>query len=198
MKMRSPHLAILLESAIDLRMYADVPVGVCLSGGLDSSLITAIAARGRPEQVHTFSGVAPGWQGDESKFSRDVSSMHRTEHTEIELIFDDFVAAIPRYVQAQEMPAGGVSPVARMLVLERAGEDVTVLLDGQGGDELLAGYVRFHDIYRRNWPGKTLDVDPRPAKTKSGIATLSEFRNGVLPKPRTLQSHAPDLIRNRR
>ena len=185
----------LFTDAVQLRMHADVPVGICLSGGLDSSLITAVAANSQTNPILTFSGVARGWQGDESRYSDEVSAMHQTSHVCINLGLEDFFKALPRYVSAQEAPAGGVSPVARMLVLERAAEDVTVLLDGQGGDELLAGYTRFHDVYRKQWPDKELDIEQRDKKLISNIATLSEFESGVLLPHKKLPDHSTHVER---
>jgi len=182
----------LLEDSVRLRLHADVPVGVCLSGGLDSSLITAIASQISAESVRTFSGVASEYGSDEGPFSDLVADAHGTRHTRIPLDFDGFVDGLKRYVIAQEAPAGGVSPLARMLVLERAAEDVTVLLDGQGGDEILAGYYRYHVAYREAWPDRPLAMEPRVDREKSRHRPLSEFEpdflRDSLPPPADLPS----------
>ena len=180
----------LFTDAVQLRMHADVPVGICLSGGLDSSLITAVAANNQPNPILTFSGIAPGWQGDESRYSDEVSAICQTRHSRIHLGLEDFFKALPRYVWAQETPTSSVSTIARMLVLERAADEVKVLLDGQGGDELLAGYTRFHDVYRKQWPDKELNIEQRDTKPKSNIAILSEFEPGVLLPRKKLPDHS--------
>lgn len=172
--------------SVRLRLHADVPVGVCLSGGLDSSLITALASGlGRPP-LCTFSGVAPGYASDEGRFSEAVSRMYGTRHVPVPLIFDDFLDALPRFVHALDSPAAGVSTVARLLVLERAGRDVTVLLDGQGGDELLVGYYRFHREFRKLRPECGFQMDPREERERSAVPVLAEFEpdfiDGLAPK----------------
>ena len=170
----------LFVDAVRLRLHADVPVGVCLSGGLDSSLITAVASRLNGEPVRTFSAVAPGYDSDEGRYSDLVAEQCGTEHVRIELDFSNFIDALDRYVVAQEAPAGGVSPLARLLVLERAGRDVTVLLDGQGGDELLAGYYPYHRMFRRTWPDRPLDMDLRPPRVRSRHPRMAEFEPSFL------------------
>ena len=135
----------LLADSVRLRLAADVPVGVCLSGGLDSSLIVGLGARVAGQgPIRTYSGIATGHPSDESAYARAVVEDAGTIPEFIELDLDGFIRSFPDVVIAQESVLGSADTVARWLVLERASRDVTVLLDGQGGDELLAGYPRMH------------------------------------------------------
>lgn len=157
----------LLADAVRLRLAADVPVGVCLSGGLDSSLIVGLGA-GVPGQgpIRTYSGIATGHPSDESAFARAMVEHAGTVPQFIELDLDGFIRSFPAAVIAQESVLGSVDTVARWLVLERASRDVTVLLDGQGGDELLAGYPRMHrrlkdEDLRRRFVARVATKPPR-------------------------------------
>lgn len=138
----------LLEDAVRIRLRSDVPVGVCLSGGLDSSTITSIISKefGNTD-VHTFSAVyGSGIKADESKFInlyQDLlKNMHQTYPSAETLMSDlnDFVR-----LHGEPMPSTG--PYAQYRVMKLAKENVTVTLDGQGADEELAGYHYFYGLY---------------------------------------------------
>lgn len=138
----------LIIDAVKLRMRSDVPVGVCLSGGLDSSAITSIIAQElhNPE-VHTFSAVyTPGESADESKFINlykdTLSNMHSVTPTAEMLLHD-----ISHFVRTHAEPIPSTSPYAQYCVMRLAQKDVTVTLDGQGADEALGGYHYFFGFY---------------------------------------------------
>ncbi|MCG8601796.1 MAG: asparagine synthase (glutamine-hydrolyzing) [Verrucomicrobiales bacterium] len=140
----------LFEDSVRLRLRADVPVGVCLSGGLDSSLIAGVVARLQgSDGLYTYSGIAPGFSCDESRYSDAVAAKWKTHHTRIKLTSEDLKCGIEEVTRALDSPVGGLSPIGRLRVLRRASKDVTVVLDGQGGDELLSGYHRFHREYQK-------------------------------------------------
>ncbi|MCK4595373.1 asparagine synthase (glutamine-hydrolyzing) [candidate division WOR-3 bacterium] len=136
--------------SIRLRLRSDVPVGVCLSGGLDSSGITSILTSViRKADLQTFSAVyRKGESGDESDYIdlyRDsVFKMHKTFPTTQTLYSD-----ISNFVECHGEPVPTTGPYAHYKVMELAKGNVTVLLDGQGGDELLAGYHYFFGCYLR-------------------------------------------------
>ncbi len=138
----------LLSSSIGLRLRSDVPVGVCLSGGLDSSSIVSVLLReyGRKD-VNTFSAIyGNGVFGDESEFISlfrpELKNMFFTRPDEQTLMED-----IQAYVRAHAEPIPTTSPYAQFKVMQLARSHVTVTLDGQGADEALAGYHYFFGYY---------------------------------------------------
>lgn len=166
----------LLFDAVRIRLSAEVKVAVSLSGGLDSSLLTAITNILSNNGVQTFTGVAPGYSSDESEYAKLVAKMYGTRHSDIVLNFDDFLPGIDDLVRAEDTPVAGVSPVARLTVLRTIGENVKVVLDGQGGDEILAGYGRFHNAYRKLRPEVALSMTSFSGdRTTSTLPLLSEF-----------------------
>ncbi|MDV7394685.1 asparagine synthase-related protein, partial [Arthrospira platensis SPKY1] len=141
----------MFTSAVGLRLRSDVPLGVCLSGGLDSSSIvsTMAQAHGRGD-VHTFSAVyGQGLSGDESGFInlyRDqLPNMHFVQPDETSLMRD-----VDDFLTAQYEPVPSTSTYAQYKVMDLARQHVTVTLDGQGADEQLAGYHYFFGFHFKN------------------------------------------------
>ena len=138
----------LFKKAIEMRLRSDVPWGVCLSGGLDSSAITAtIIKELKKEDVHSFSAVyRKGCWADESQFIEEfegiVPNMHYV-HPDAE----GLLAHLDDYVRIQGEPTPTVSPFALYSVLNEAQKYVKVILDGQGSDEALAGYEYIPGLY---------------------------------------------------
>lgn len=138
----------LFKKAIELRLRADVPWGVCLSGGIDSSAITATLIREmKKPDVNSYSAVyRKGSWADESEFIKEfegiVPHMHYV-HPDAE----GMLAHLDDYVRIQGEPTPTNSPFALYCVLEEASKDVKVILDGQGSDEALAGYEYIPGLY---------------------------------------------------
>ena len=138
-------------SSIELRLRSDVPVGVCLSGGLDSSSIVSVLLKDfNKKDLHTFSAVYGEHQyGDESKFidlyRSELPNMHYIRPDENTLLAD-----IDSIVRAHAEPVAGTGPYAQYKVMELARQNVTVTLDGQGADEMLAGYHYFFGFHFKN------------------------------------------------
>lgn len=138
----------LLEDAVKIRMMADVPIGLFLSGGYDSSLVTAVAQSLSEKPVHTF---AIGF-GDESldeacyakKVAEELGTIH-TEHYISEQEMLELVDSIPKYY---DEPFADSSQIPSMLVAGLAKNDVTVVLTGDGGDEFFCGYS-VYDLVRQ-------------------------------------------------
>ena len=135
----------LFVEAVRLRLRSDVPVGSCLSGGIDSSSIVCSMAQllgEKREDIHTFSAIYPGHPIDESRYIDDVVQISkvksfRTTPTENTLISD-----LERFVEVQEEPFSSSSQYSQYKVMELAGQTgLKVLLDGQGADEALGGYL---------------------------------------------------------
>jgi asparagine synthase (glutamine-hydrolysing) len=132
-----------LRTAVRRRLVADVPVGVLLSGGLDSSLIVALLAEAGQEHLRTFSigfDSRDGEAGDEFRYSDLVARAFDTDHHRIRLADDDLVPAVRRTVQAMTEPMGSHDVVAFHLLSEQVSRHVKVAQSGQGADEVFAGY----------------------------------------------------------
>lgn len=130
----------LLKNAVQKRMIADVPLGAFLSGGYDSSLMTAMAQEFSPGPVKTFS-IGFGEEAyNEAGYAKEISRYLGTEHKELYIDEGDMfrmLEGLPRYF---DEPFADSSQIPTMLVSELAGKDVTVALSGDGGDEFFCGY----------------------------------------------------------
>ena len=138
----------LFSSSVGLRLRSDVPVGVCLSGGLDSSSIVSVLLKDyNKKDLNTFSAIyGKNESGDESEYIDEFKSkplsMHFTSPT-----LDSLMEDISLFVKAQAEPVPSTSPYAQFKVMELARNNVVVTLDGQGADESLAGYHYFFGFY---------------------------------------------------
>jgi asparagine synthase (glutamine-hydrolysing) len=132
-----------LRLAVERRMVADVPVGVLLSGGLDSSLVVALLATAGQHGLRTFSigfEDAGGESGDEFYYSDIVAQHFATKHEQIHIRTDDIVPAVLSAVAAMSEPMVSHDCVAFHLLSREVVKDVRVVQSGQGADEILAGY----------------------------------------------------------
>jgi len=137
----------LLKDAIRLQLRSDVPVGAHLSGGLDSTTVTALAAA-RGGAFHTFSGGFREPAGfDETAFARTAAAASGTCHHEVFPTPTDFVELMPSLACAMDEPAGGPGVFPQFMVSRLAREHVRVVLGGQGGDEVFGGYTRYLIAY---------------------------------------------------
>jgi asparagine synthase (glutamine-hydrolysing) len=133
----------LLEESVRLRLMADVPLGMFLSGGIDSSAIAALMARmiGRPLQ--TFSVAFKDRSFNELEYAREVARAINAEPHEIVIDDRDFFGALPKLVWHEDEPIAHPSSVPLYFVSALARQHVTVVLTGEGSDELLAGYGKY-------------------------------------------------------
>ena len=149
----------LFEKSVQRRLVAEVPVGTCLSGGLDSSTIVCFMsdlllkqvpdAVSMGDHLKTFSAVFDGDPIDERKYIELVLAATGAESHLVRPRAEQFLEEIAEVVWHQEEPMVSTGPYAQWCVMRKAHEEVTVLLDGQGGDELLAGYVPYQFVYLR-------------------------------------------------
>ena len=136
-------LASLLEDSVRLRLISDVPVGTFCSGGVDSSLVTAFAARLKSEPVNTFSVGFDEDDYDESEFAEMVSRQHQTTHHQLRVGNVKYAELFARMVWHNDEPLDFANSVHIFALSELAKRHVTVVLTGEGSDELFAGYPRY-------------------------------------------------------
>ena len=132
-----------LTTAVERRMVADVPVGVLLSGGLDSSLVVALLARGGQDHLTTFSigfESVGGREGDEFRYSDVIAKEFGTDHHQIRIAASDLVDPLERAIAAMSEPMVSHDCVAFYLLSEQVAKHLKVVQSGQGADEILGGY----------------------------------------------------------
>ena len=129
----------LLEDSVNIRLMSDVPLGAFLSGGLDSSSIVALMSRHTSGPVKSFSIGFDNSTYNELPFARAVAKQYQTEHYE-EIIKPDALSLTERIIRQLDEPFGDFSVFPTLMVSEMARKYVTVVLSGDGGDELLGGY----------------------------------------------------------
>ena len=145
-------LRALMDNAVARRLVSDVPLGVFLSGGLDSSTVLALAARHRPaESLDTFTIGFNEPSFDESPYARAVAAAIGSRHHERILDFDTARALVPEVLGRLDEPTGDASILPTYLLSGFAREHVTVALSGDGGDELFAGYDPFAALGPAAW-----------------------------------------------
>lgn len=139
----------LLEESVSMRLMSDVPLGAFLSGGIDSSLIVALMSRIMDEPVKTFCVGFDIPNYSELEYSRRVALLLKTDHHELSISREDFFGTLRRLIYFQDEPI--VHPAAiplNFLATFAKQEGVTVLLSGEGGDELFAGYGSYASLLR--------------------------------------------------
>ncbi|MGI9611456.1 MAG: asparagine synthase (glutamine-hydrolyzing) [Acidimicrobiales bacterium] len=135
----------LLTSSVQLRMRSDVPVGSCLSGGLDSSSIVAIAAGQAQGPLATFTSTFAQQEYDESSYANIVNDAVGADPKPVRPCPEGFMEELGSLIRHQEEPFGSTSIYAQWCLMKEARQQgIPVLLDGQGGDELLCGYRKYY------------------------------------------------------
>lgn len=134
----------LFRESVRLRLMADVPLGMFLSGGIDSSAIAAVMSGLVQEPIKTFSVAFAEREANELAYARMVAQQFKTDHHEIVVTPSEFFAALPRMVWHEDEPLAHPSSVALYFVSRLAADHVKVVLTGEGSDELLGGYERYN------------------------------------------------------
>ncbi len=159
----------LLESSVASRMIADVPLGVFLSGGVDSTLIAALAARCSRTPIKTFTVGYDVGEVSETDFARTAAQAVGSEHHELVLTEAEIAERVPRLLSQLDQPLADQALVAAHAVAELARTEVTVAIGGEGADEIFAGYPRYRWLKRA---GRLGELVP-DAAAASGAALLA-------------------------
>jgi asparagine synthase (glutamine-hydrolysing) len=151
-------LAQLLEASVKRRLIADVPLGAFLSGGIDSSVIVALAAR-HTDHLNTFSiGYKDEPFFDETRYANLVARKFKTNHTVFSLSNDDLYEHLFDMLDYTDEPFADSSALAVFILSKRTRKKVTVALSGDGADELFAGYNKHRGEYRVREGGLTTEL----------------------------------------
>jgi asparagine synthase (glutamine-hydrolysing) len=132
-----------LQRAFSYRMIADVPVGIFLSGGIDSSLVAALLAKSSSTKLNTFTIAFPGSEFDESTYARAVAKTLGTEHVEFDVSPESALQTVSDIRDVADEPIGDSSLIPTLIVSRLARRYVKVALSADGADELFGGYARY-------------------------------------------------------
>ena len=184
-----------LEGCVSSHLMSDVPLGVFLSGGLDSSAVAALTTKIRQEPIQTFSVGYGEQRFSELPYARTVAEHLGSRHHEVHVNWEDFFQTLPRLIWHEDEPIVWPSSVALYFVARLAREHVTVVLTGEGSDETLAGYTRYawtllnsrmDRVYRNITPAglrallrSAIEVSPLPGAYKRKLEHTFLGRDGA-------------------
>ena len=186
----------LFRTSVRLRLMADVPLGMFLSGGIDSSAIAAMMSGMVTEPIKTFSVAFREREANELEYARLVAEKYQTDHHEVVVSPEDFFAALPKLIWHEDEPLAHPSSVALYFVSELASRSVKVVLTGEGSDELLAGYARYKKtVFNLAFGARYQSLTPAGIRKtiQSGIEGMpagSKLRQKL---SRTFLALAPDI-----
>ncbi|MDH3443234.1 MAG: asparagine synthase (glutamine-hydrolyzing) [Deltaproteobacteria bacterium] len=141
----------LLMQSVERQLVADVPIGVLLSGGMDSSTLVGLMKRCVSEPVHTYSVGFEDPSFNELPYARSVSNDFKTIHREVTVTSDLVRELLPKYLTYFDEPYGDGSAIPTYYVCQLAKDDVVVVLSGEGGDEVFAGYETYAAYQVNRW-----------------------------------------------
>jgi len=171
------HTTTVLQDACELRMVADVPVGVFLSGGYDSACVTSLLQQNRTEKLKTFTISVPDIGLNEAPYAKDVAHHLGTDHTEITCSQSEATALIENLPFYFDEPFADSSAIPTTLVSKMAKQHVTVALSADAGDEVFAGYNRYDYLMRF---GKQLNQIPSAGR-KLLASTMDLIPSNAIP-----------------
>ncbi|HJX91740.1 MAG TPA: asparagine synthase (glutamine-hydrolyzing) [Pyrinomonadaceae bacterium] len=145
----------LFYTSVKLRLMADVPLGMFLSGGIDSSAIAAVMSGMVSDPIKTFSVAFSEREANELEYARLIAEKFKTNHHEIVVTPEEFFAALPKLVWHEDEPLAHLASIPLYFVSKLAAEHVKVVLTGEGSDELLAGYYRYRTTVYNQSLGQT-------------------------------------------
>jgi asparagine synthase (glutamine-hydrolysing) len=176
-----------LEEAVRLRLRADVPVGLYLSGGVDSAFVAALMKRNLDARPHSFSIAFEGSDRNEQEFARRAAEFVGTEHHELsvskQMLWDNLEQAL----WFSELPFATLAPVGKLLLSQEARKHVTVVLTGEGADEVFLGYRAFFEKALRETRGESSKTNAPSLQSRR--LKLSGVRGGMIRKASLLLFH---------
>ena len=203
-KIRSEELLNLLEDATRIRLRSDVPVGAYLSGGIDSSFITALIQRVHKGKLETFSVAFDDAEFDESAYQQSASAFLSTEHQQVRCSYQDIGQVFPQVVWHAEQPILRTAPAPLFRLSSLVHESgFKVVLTGEGADEILGGYDIFKEAKIRRFWAANLDSRRRPLllkrlypymqnlQTQSDVYLKSFFHTSESDRESPFFSHLP-------
>ncbi len=185
----------LMDRSVQRRMIADVPLGTFLSGGIDSSIITGLAAR-HASSLKTFNiGFKDNPMFDETRYAEEIARLHHTEHQSFRLSNDDLIDILPDVLDYFDEPFADSSALAVYILSRETRKHVTVALSGDGADELYGGYYKHRAEWRMQHGGLTekmvslgkplWQMLPKSRNSKAGnkVRQLERFAEGAALSP---------------
>jgi asparagine synthase (glutamine-hydrolysing) len=191
----------LLERSVESRLIADVPVGVFLSGGLDSTLIAAVAARASDKPIETFTVGYDAGAVSETAAARQTAHELGTEHHELVLTQEQVARRVPEVLAGMDRPLADQALLPLHAIAEHARQSVTVAIGGDGADELFGGYPRYRWLWRSEQLSRALP--PQLASRLSLLASRTPHRRAarlrnVLQPGEVLERHLDWVTARRR
>ncbi len=187
----------MFRKSVELRLMSDVPLGMFLSGGIDSSAIAAMMAQIVDQPIKTFSVGFAEREANEFEFARIVSKAFKTDHHEIVISPEQFFKELPNLVWHEDEPLGFEASIPLYFVSKLAERHVKVVLTGEGSDEILGGYGRYaKTLALLNYGEKYESYTPRFLRdaVRSGVGTLPNSVNRKLKRTfLTLDANIEDL-----
>ncbi|HEX9565334.1 MAG TPA: asparagine synthase (glutamine-hydrolyzing) [Gemmatimonadaceae bacterium] len=166
------------RESVRLRLMADVPLGMFLSGGIDSAAITAMMSTLVDEPIRTFSVAFAEREANELAYARLVAARYGTDHHEITVTPHDFFSALPTLLWHEDEPIAHPSSIALNFVSRLAAEHVKVVLTGEGSDETLGGYGRYRYTVWNMAFGRALQTLTGSLGRRAGAALLGSAPRG--------------------
>jgi asparagine synthase (glutamine-hydrolysing) len=157
-----------LDRAVRSRLIADAPLGVLLSGGLDSVLVAALAARASGGPIKTFTVGFDTWPASEIVNARLTAQELGTEHHELVLTEDELLGRVPPLLSGMDQPLADPGLVLLHATAEHASREVTVAVGDEGADEVFGGYSRYRWLWRSEWLSRAL-----PSPLAAGLSQLA-------------------------
>ena len=167
------------REAVRMRLMSDVPLGMFLSGGIDSAAITATMSTLVSDPIKTFSVAFAEREANELEYARIVAKAYRTDHHEIVVTPEQFWDAVPTLVWHEDEPMAHPSSVALNFVSRLASEHVKVVLTGEGSDETLAGYNRYRATIYNMALGRGYETVTVPAMRRAVQRGIESLGGGV-------------------
>ena len=178
-----------LRDSVEIHQRSDVPYGMFLSGGIDSSALLALMAELNERPVQAYTAGFAGVEIDERAHAKAVAAKVGADHVEIEVSENDFWALLPEIACVVDDPTADYAIVPTYKLAREAAKDLKVVLTGEGGDEMFAGYGRYRSLLRPWWRGGRV-MRPRGILDGRKVlrANITGWRDGIVQAEATASS----------